>query len=54
MKNEDRSMNTSIKIISWSVFAQAPESFIKDGGTDSDSIKLENLVHFKTKLGKHV
>ena len=48
------SINTSIKIISRSVFAQAHESFIKDGGTDSDFLKLENLVHFKTKLGKHV
>jgi hypothetical protein len=43
MKNEDRSINTSIKIISRSVFAQADESFINDGGTDVGFPKMENI-----------
>jgi hypothetical protein len=36
-------MEASLKIISRSVFAQADESFINDGGTDVGFPKLENI-----------
>ena len=36
-------MEASLKIISRSVSAQADESFVKDGGTDVGSPKLEKI-----------
>ena len=45
-------MEASVKMISRSVFAQAHESFIKDGDKDFGSPKLDDLVHFKHRILK--
>lgn len=42
-KSTNESMEASLEIISRSVFAQADESFINDGGTDVGFPKLENI-----------